>query len=49
MFILICSECGKKISIEDYEGHFQKDGITIFQTINDRIEIECECGNKVII
>jgi len=50
MFKLICMKCGKEVLIEkDEKGHFVKNGISIFQTILDNTEIECECGNIVIL
>jgi len=50
MFKLTCMNCGKEICIEGNEiGYFYKDGITIFETIIGNLEIECSCGNKVVI
>jgi DNA-directed RNA polymerase subunit RPC12/RpoP len=50
MFKLICMQCGREVFINtDEKGHFVKDGVTILQTINDDLEIECDCGNKVVL
>lgn len=51
MFKLTCLKCGKEIIIkkDKNRGHFMEDGVTIFQTINDELEFECNCGNKVIL
>ncbi|HEY5561954.1 MAG TPA: hypothetical protein VIK72_09425 [Clostridiaceae bacterium] len=51
MFKLICIECGKEVCIQEDKkrGHFVENGITILQTVTDDLEIECDCGNKVIL
>lgn len=50
-FKLICLECGKEITIDKNNplDDNNKRDITGFLEMNGDFEVECKCGNKIII
>lgn len=46
-FILKCNKCGKEIEINNAKGHCDKNGLSIFVTDYETIEISCICGNEI--